>query len=997
MHDLRKLWEIGGLVEDQNNDSVPDRVNVTIELRDNFRPLGLIDFCARLGFETTSLSCDFLAGNKRYAHTLLFQQADQTDMVWEESTLVIGYTSENELSEFLRFLAGEWHESYIESGRDVRKIVYTAGNVSVYSDGEELLGSFKENNRRVDKESTEEFTLHSLTRVWDDVGFLHAETPEPTQENAVGFHIQTKLDETIWNELYYGAARVGMESTTLAFPLTGARACHPVEFIFTMDEGKGTIELQGNQIVFAGESRALKNAVAYFFRENHWAFGGHFAHWEQGYKKLSTEEVELFQYDWEDQGELNEIKQCIKDHADALHEDAAVEIYLSEPTDVRENLYTELKEEYGMHDLRVRSAFKPGYFWMMEEVVPALQPMKNDVSAIQIICKDSQTDDGLELPIRWIQEMYPIDEVLADTFQISSDRVQFDVCKALGATYEIHVFDRDARKIFTDMITIPVSKVPYVQEGAVSYPTTSFIEIQSDETTIEHYIQTDRERFYMYYLEEVLPTLWNTVKDTIDKDSGFVKPLFDRIEIELEMSEEEQDVPVEEERISSLEALHEDLYFNTLDYFAEKGKEKKGKGYEAPGGIYPFLKVVNNASPKASITAYQWIDQSRKYLETKKILFEEGRTKPSQVICQEKGSVEMLTIDVDEECTMPPVPHYIEQPKEVLPVHWLADYSYRGEPIYVYELFKPVKEDYYSAIKLSVYKPTILIETGHHANEVSSMPAVKDLVDSLHEEHADLLNHINLVVIPCANPDGLQLQRKLAKDNPKWKHHAARYNAVGLEYTDVRYRDSVFGEANIVPKIMNRWTPDIVIDNHGIPSHEWTQPFAGYHIPPRFHMSFWIPNAFLYGIAKQLDETSYPQQNDVLNQMIASIYGHIESTDIHEKNKYWMERYVKYGQTFMPEVFPIEAEDDFIFYKWDTPTEPHAKSSIGRFPDWVSADIISEVVDETVYDDMLDKCKKAQYLFNLGSIDWIKRNHQKVVGQHPGKHVSIERKRPLQI
>src|SRR5690606_23367303 len=134
------------------------------------------------------------------------------------------------------------------------------------------------------------------------------------------------------------------------------------------------------------------------------------------------------------------------------------------------------------------------------------------------------------------------------------------------------------------------------------------------------------------------------------------------------------------------------------------------------------------------------------------------------------------------------------------------------------------------------------------------MPAIVELMDEIVTEHPEIMNHINLVIIPCANPDGVELHHLMTKDNPEWKHHAARYNAVGLEFTDVRYKESVFGEANVVPKIMNRWAPDIVIDDHGIPSHEWTQPFAGYHIPPRFNMSFWIPNSFIYGIAQKLDE-----------------------------------------------------------------------------------------------------------------------------------------------
>ncbi|MFA1822254.1 hypothetical protein ACDX78_19075 [Virgibacillus oceani] len=52
MNNLRNMWEIGGLVRDQNNDDVADQVNVWIDVPKTIHPDGLIDFCARLGFET---------------------------------------------------------------------------------------------------------------------------------------------------------------------------------------------------------------------------------------------------------------------------------------------------------------------------------------------------------------------------------------------------------------------------------------------------------------------------------------------------------------------------------------------------------------------------------------------------------------------------------------------------------------------------------------------------------------------------------------------------------------------------------------------------------------------------------------------------------------------------------------------------------------------------------------------------------------------------------
>lgn len=93
----------------------------------------------------------------------------------------------------------------------------------------------------------------------------------------------------------------------------------------------------------------------------------------------------------------------------------------------------------------------------------------------------------------------------------------------------------------------------------------------------------------------------------------------------------------------------------------------------------------------------------------------------------------------------------------------------------------------------------------------------------------------------------------LTKEHPKWKHHAARFNAVGLEFAYVKFQESVFGEANVLPLILKKWAPDIVIDDHGIPAREWVQPFAGYACPPIFPVSYTLPSAKIYGIGRYAD------------------------------------------------------------------------------------------------------------------------------------------------
>jgi hypothetical protein len=994
MNDLRDMWEIGGFLEDQNNDGAADQVNLWIKLDKHQVVPGLIDFCARLGFETTSLSLDFFRENSRYAHQLAFVQSDEQTVIEcvSPNEIIIFYTDPESLSELMRFLGGKWHRNFIQTAAPVTKILLDGDAVVIQDETWPL--DIEPAQSKIN------YNVDSLTDVWKEAGFLHGQEPSPDNKQAITFHVGEGLSELAWTEVCYGAARAGMESTQLAFPMTGKRSAHPFTLHFEANEDEeATVALKGNSIYFTGKNDALENAISYFFREKHWSFQGHFGSWERQFHAMANEEKELFHLTWSDEGEAAELDVLIKQLEGKVNktEPSRMTVYLSDSKEVRDRVSEKIQGMFPESEVCVRSAFKPGYFWITEEILPRLTASEDEIDAITIYCLKEEREDGLELPIRWVQEMYPADEIIAQRLNMDVSKIQFELTDALDATYRLVAYDHNGHTLSEDAISIPVSKVPYVEENKYSYPTTSYLFAEQHGEVLENsIIQTDRERFYLYYMEEVLPKLWENA-DVSDDMSGTLKPLFDRIEIEAGMSEEEMKIPVAEERISSLEALHEDVYFNTLDYFHVKGEETAGKAYITPGGVYPFMKVTPGKKPRAEITAYPWAERKRPFVATKKLGFQYGHRHPLWAECLVDETPQRIALNTNNENGFVPLPDDLPKPESAEIRPWLADYSYRGRPIFVYELFQDVNEDYYSAIKMSAHKPTVLIETGHHANEVSSTPGVMEMLDDLDEKHPEILKHLNLVVIPRANPDGTALQQQMAEDNPEWKLHAARYNAVGLEFSHVRYKDSVFGEANVLPKIMDRWAPDILIDNHGIPSHEWTQPFAGYHIPPRFNMSFWIPSAMLYGIARQLDEKQYPQHTEVLNKITQSIQAKVSGTKIHELNQYWLDRYKKYGHQFMPELFPIELVEEFIFYQWKAKAHPESTNGIERFPEWVSAELISEAADETVYGETLEICKKGQQLFDLGAVDWINKDVQAIRKAHEKNNVSIKRVRPLKI
>lgn len=136
-------------------------------------------------------------------------------------------------------------------------------------------------------------------------------------------------------------------------------------------------------------------------------------------------------------------------------------------------------------------------------------------------------------------------------------------------TYEVKAYDRENQLIVDTYLDVPTSQVQYINENSWSYPTTSYVAVDGQ----KQLVQTDRERFWRYYVQEVLPTIHEQLD--LDEQSGMTKPLFHSLTLDVTMSEAETKLDFEHERISSMEALHEDLYFNTLEYYRELGLQKK--------------------------------------------------------------------------------------------------------------------------------------------------------------------------------------------------------------------------------------------------------------------------------------------------------------------------------------------------------------------------------------------------------------------------------------
>lgn len=894
-----------------------------IDLPKDLVPLGLIDFCLRLGFESNETDFDlFQPANQSY--TMKFLQYTRTFISQDDSTFIIYYESESALSTLLSAIASEG---------------------------------------MVDTKTDSPLTYYeNLSHLWSAYGTGEKDEAHPRQHISVKMDIQEDLKtNALLKEVCYLALRLGLYATSISLPAITTEERHVT--ISFKHENESYMELTAkNAIQISGTKESLPAVVHSIATAKHVSEGGLLGVWELNEKQVNEAAI-LLEEQWSDKSETSYMIKALEEEPDRALE---AEIYMTANKKNRDQFKLDLYEKFSnLTTIKVRSAFKTGLYWILEEVLPSVE---GRFQKVKIVCKDGVSVDGLEQHNRWIMELYPVDEMIQMQYGIPKEHVQFELSSTQQHVYRVFVDDQ----LMAELNPL-ISEVDYVDGQKKAYPTTAGYRLfNKTEQVQENIIFSDRERFYKYYVKELLPRMVKKLKiDTNNINQGQLFPLFDRIEIDFTSSGIEEEIGVQQEANSSFEALYEDLYFNTLDFFHELGRQLVNQPYKAPGGVIPYIHIEQDLYKpiKSDIKVYQWNDKPMTEPVTKRILFnQEGQFETVEMsIGNELKVTEARTFLKHNMKNLVSLVERFKQYSEVKLNY--GDISYKGTVIPFFEVTEPITSEYYSGLKKSDEKHTIVFEAGHHPNEVSSTPAILELMEDIICHHPEILIKMNVIIIPLANPDGYEIMECLTKEHPKWKHHAARFNAVGLEFAHVKFRKSLFGEANVLPLILKKWAPDIVIDDHGIPAREWVQPFAGYACPPIFPVSYTLPSAKIYGIGRYADDDTKEIQAKNLELVAKRVNRVFEGSTFAQENKYWRDRYYKYGTKWDPDKYPIEEMGNINFYRSMEVTPTYSSVSILRYPQWVALDIISEVADEIVYGEELLSCMTAHQLFNQAILE----------------------------
>jgi hypothetical protein len=804
-----------------------------------------------------------------------------------------------------------------------------------------------------------------------------------------------------------------------------------------------------------------------------------------------------------------------------------LEVRVSESPEIRRQIATEARAQLttaGARDpkIRVLSAYKQGFLWMTEQVLPEIKG--KGAKAIHVKVAEYHPDLSKKykfymVPSRWVHELYPVDEIFARDAGIAKDSFSVELVSDPKDTYTVDATDPAGKVVYHGTFSPKTVEREYLDKfpgWSRVIVTTGWVAASVDgASVVDERIATDPERFWDRYQSNILPRIYdNVMKVTDNRPLPEKQPFHRDLDIEVWMSEPDYRLGLDEELISSLEAIHEDLYFVTLDFFDALGRTTTRRRLAAPGKIFPIVhpdrpgkpgevKVhyAGNASTKARIDitykeksaerptrvsrdlakidttaaavrrviaradrlaelsfdvdaandreamraadaldalarlhaaglyrealSFDHVDRlavtvGLRDARARRVLKSTGVSAPSNVRTANKTGAADQAAVADRSVVAPAFrpavgkplvtwDHIISPDESEAIVGQLAVYpevkaykaghSYRGRDISVLEITNPTSSELVSLPKLSAYKPTILITGRQHANEVSSTSHILRLAELLvtDKSYKDILKKVNVILHPVENPDGAQMAYDLQKLTPTHMLHAGRYSALGMDVaSQVGLADPLLPESLVRTRVWRDWLPDIYLNPHGYPSHEWVQPFAGY-VPPGFRT--YLSTRGWYTTIGTLRDPRYPNHGEATEALRESIVREINSNaDVRAMDLRHQARYRKWAYGFGPYVFNQEIYKDTAIYYSDPETgEPSGSrrfgagrgggagagaeggggGGTGRFSmnAWPQVTFFSggtEAPDETAQGDWLNLVAKAGFSYLMANVMYLR-------------------------
>ncbi len=282
---------------------------------------------------------------------------------------------------------------------------------------------------------------------------------------------------------------------------------------------------------------------------------------------------------------------------------------LSEPPEVRARLAEEAKQELlragadAASTVEILSAFKQGFSWLRESVLPELKSLRDSLALQEVAIRFLENkppaewpQQAMHTPVRWLHEIFPVDEILAAELDLDLDRIRLEMVEE-GPVYEIESFGPQGETVLRESFEPKWVLRPYFDRfrdyEQVRVTTGWVTAVSGGDTLYDGRIKTDPEWFWDRFQEKTLPAVYDYVMDRHDgrpRGGPVDAPFFGELTVDLALSEPDYRLGIENEIVSTMDALHEEIYFGTIEFFHLIGRHSRGDDLVYPGRIIPRMR-----------------------------------------------------------------------------------------------------------------------------------------------------------------------------------------------------------------------------------------------------------------------------------------------------------------------------------------------------------------------------------------------------------------------
>jgi len=314
--------------------------------------------------------------------------------------------------------------------------------------------------------------------------------------------------------------------------------------------------------------------------------------------------------------------------------------------------------------------------------------------------------------------------------------------------------------------------------------------------------------------------------------------------------------------------------------------------------------------------------------------------------------------------------------------------SYLGKDVWAMDLMPPVQASHWSQAKQTTLKPTIVYSARQHANEVSSTSHVLRLAELMLTDPAyrDKLKKVNVVIHPITNADGAQLAYDMQKVNPNYMLHAGYLGSLGVDVVANQWdADAIYPESGVRPKIWRTWLPDIFLNPHGYPTHEWVQLFSEYAAWVRTRAvetrDYWSMRGWWMPGFAWLDDPRYPRHKDAQMKLLNTITEYARQVpETMALNDRAYKRYQRYTFDFDRKNFKLDFTNGVLIYKSikGARANPQAQDFMSRNPNVTIWDGSTEAPDETARGDWMKLVANAGLQWDKAMLDFLVQGQHKI-------------------